>query len=62
MTFKQISKEQFFSTVGQLDVHPRVLVESFKTPTHVSVWELKNRAVVGRSESTNGHHRYFVPA
>ncbi len=41
---KQVSKEQFFAVVGQLDVHPQ--------PRHPekTTWELRDRTVVGVSQ------------
>lgn len=57
-----VSKEQFFGTVGNLNVHPRTLVETFREPETVSVWEMLDgsRRRVGVSLSKFGSSRYFV--
>lgn len=49
----QVSETEFFRTVGQLNVHPRVDVATLKGRNHVSHWEMLDgaRRVVGRSES-----------
>lgn len=62
---KEISKDEFFATVGQLDVHPRP--EKMR-----SVWELRNRQMVGIRTpgylcvDEDGKYttvkRYYVPA
>lgn len=57
------TKDQFFATINPLDVHPRVVLASLKGRWHTSIWELRNRTVVGRSESDShgtDPTRYFL--
>lgn len=60
----EVTKEQFYGSVGKLNVHPRTLIETFREPALVSVWELLDWARQGRrvgvSTSEKGRHRYFV--
>jgi hypothetical protein len=44
--WKQVSKEQFFSTVGKLDVHPTIINSKYP---YTSDWKLRDGKVVGRS-------------
>ena len=46
---KQISKPDFFKTVGVLDVTPRVDVSTLQQRFHVSQWELRDRTTVGKT-------------
>lgn len=49
---RKVTKEEFFATVGPLNVHPRVDMASLKTREHASTWEdLNTRRVVGRTVS-----------
>jgi len=40
---KEVTQEQFFASVGQMDVHPRVERDH-------SAWETRSRELVGRTE------------
>lgn len=57
---KEVSREEFFATVGQMDVHPRTVDGSdYRT----SVWETRNRVVVGKSVKSSTYpiqFTYFV--
>jgi hypothetical protein len=41
----------FFATINPLDVHPKVVVASFQGRWHTSIWELRDRTVIGRTET-----------
>lgn len=47
----EISKTEFFATVGRMDVHPNVAVATLKDRFHVSMWESRDRRVVGKTVS-----------
>lgn len=47
----RVSREHFFATVGQMDVHPRTDMASLKGRYHHSVWESPNRVAQGESFS-----------
>lgn len=40
---REVTKEQFYATVGQMDVHPR-------TERDHAAWETRDRRLVGRTE------------
>lgn len=50
-TYKKVSKDAFYAVMNPLDVHPRVQIETLRQSGHVSIWEMRNRQVVGRSTS-----------
>ena len=61
--FRQVTKEIFFRTVGNLDVHPRVREETLKTRVFVSDWFLPTREHLGISMSeTNKPTKFFIRA
>lgn len=59
---KQVTKKEFFATVGQLDVHPWIFGNYDNEWGYKSHWKLRNGLKVG--ESDGGTHlqddRYFV--
>ncbi len=50
---KEISRTEFFATVGSLNVHPRPDISTFNGRYFASEWELldNSRRIVGRSVS-----------
>ncbi len=53
---REVSRDQFFATVGQMNVHPRVEKDA-------SYWETPSRQLMGRTEPGymgGGPKRYFV--
>jgi len=57
MSFREVTKEEFFSTVGQMNVHPR-------PERDASYWETPSRQLMGKSTpgfAGMGPKRYFVP-
>ncbi len=55
-SWRTVSKEEFFATVGRLDVHPRIVG---RWP-YTSFWEDSARRSHGKS--SHSPTRYFVPA
>lgn len=65
MEFKEISREAFFATVGQMDVHPMVDERTLKGRFYTSIWKLRNQKIVGKTISdSHGIEpgQYFVVA
>lgn len=55
---REVSRDQFFATVGPMNVHPR----SEKEATY---WETPSRQLIGRTEPgylPHGAERYFLQA
>lgn len=56
---REVSKDEFYAAMGPLDVHPSVANPEY------TVWELRDRTVVGRSypgwRRPCGERRYFLP-
>jgi hypothetical protein len=58
MSFISVTKEEFFATVGRLNVHPR-------SERDASYWETPNREVLGKSTpgwKCEGPKGYFIHA
>lgn len=58
MNLRRVSKEEFYATVGQLNVHPRAERDA-------SYWETPNRELMGKSTPgymCRGEKAYFVRA
>ena len=43
------SKVDFFNKVGPLDITPRVEVATLSHRFHVSLWEIRNRTIMGKT-------------
>lgn len=55
---REVSRDQFFATVGPMNVHPRAEKDA-------SYWETPSRQLVGRTEPgylCQGATRYFLQA
>lgn len=62
---RSVSRDEFFATVGSLDVHPRVDVSTLKDRWHESDWETPQRQRLGRTRSDSWGvepTRYWVEA
>lgn len=66
MGWKEITKDEFFSTVGQMDVHPWPVGDW----PYTSLWKTRSGTIAGKSilyypngkESGMPATRYMVPA
>ena len=61
----EITKTEFFATVGVLNVYPRVDVASLKTRFFTSCWVTINRTVLGKTITDSWGvepTRFFVKA
>lgn len=55
---REVSRDQFFATVGPMNVHPRAEKDA-------SYWETPSRQLIGRTEPgymCEGPERYFLQA
>lgn len=58
--FREVSKDEFFKTVGQLNVHPWPRNVPYKDPTYGSDWKLPNGEVIGKNVDV-GPHKHYKP-
>lgn len=57
---REVSKEEFYNSIGHLDCHPSVREEER------TIWELRNRTVVGITypgwKNPESEKKYLLPA
>lgn len=53
MTFREVTKEEFYAAMGPLDVHPQIVTRWPYTAEWRLQWGMK-RAVVGKTVITEG--------
>lgn len=62
---QKVTKAEFFSAIGNGDIHPRPVVETFRGRFFTSMWEeQKTRKLVGKSINDsygiNGGEYYLI--
>jgi len=61
MTWREVSKAEFFDTVERLNVHPKI--QNPEKYPYTSLWKTPAGVALGKTEGlSRGGYCYFVPA